>query len=136
MKVSKTTIAAISILFLLTFLYGCNRAQTVNREYAPEGQVKSTADSPYIKVYVTKAGAITLNGNAATLDEAGKAFAALAQEKGVVLYSREAPSEFEPHPNATKVIDLAIKNRLPIRLCMDKNCLDALDENGKLLVGN
>ena len=77
-----------------------------------------TADSPYVKVYVTKSGEIILDGKTATIDELEASLAALAERHGVVLYTREAPEEKEPHPTARKVLDVVVKNRLPIRLCL------------------
>jgi len=38
------------------------------------------------------------DGKTVTLDELDRALGALAQKHGVVLYSREAPQENEPHP--------------------------------------
>jgi hypothetical protein len=87
-----------------------------------------------VKIYISKTGEVTLDGKAATLDEVGSAFSALAKKNGVVLYTRDSPGLLEPHPNANKVIDLVIQNRLPIRLCKNKDFSDAFGPDGKLLV--
>jgi hypothetical protein len=92
------------------------------------------ADSPYVKVYISKAGEITVDGKAATIDEVERSFSDLAKKSGVVLYTRESPEEPGPHPNASKVIALVAQNRLPIRLCIKKDFSDALGPDGKLLV--
>jgi hypothetical protein len=154
MKLPTTEVATIFSLTLLTFLCGCKQTRTINSQStgsnvmvegsqanvgsSSEGIDKSKLsmpDSPYIRVYINKSGVIALDGKAATFDEAGKAFAVLAKRKGVVLYARESPEE-EPHPNAVKVLNLVIQNKLPVRLCMTMDCSDAIDANGKLIVGN
>lgn len=115
-------IKLVSIL-LLIFIIGCRSTSK-----AP------AADSTYAKVYVGKTGEITMNGKAATIDEVGGAFSDLAKKNGVVLYTRDSPEMFETHPIANKIMDLAVQNRLPIRLCMKKDFSDAIGPDGKLLV--
>lgn len=147
-------VAAGLILSLALFLGGCGRTETVNSQAGGttvvnndrSGTVKQTAreadnsrsltpDTPYVKVYVNKSGVITLDGKAVTLDEVGSAFTALAGKNGIVLYSRESPEEADPHPNALKVIDLVIQNSLSLRMCINKDCSDALDSQGKHRIG-
>lgn len=100
-----------------------------------------TADSPYLMVYIKESGEITLDGKEAALDLVEMAFSALAQKNGVILYARDvmlhtrgSVAEYEPHPNALKIIDLAAQCRLPVRLCNDKDFLDAIGPDGKLRV--
>ena len=57
--------------------------------------------------------------------------AALAQNKGVVLYGRDAAEE-EPHPNAMQVIQLVVANRLPIRMSTKSDFSDAVGLDGRL----
>lgn len=105
---------------------------------SPEGEhtyIMPTADSPYIKVYVTNSGEITLDGKVSTLEETGSAFSALAQSNGVVVYTRDAPDRYGPHPNATKVLNLVIEHRLNARICSNKDFSDAIGPDGKLLLG-
>jgi hypothetical protein len=85
-----------------------------------------------MKVFIRKSGEVTLDGKQVTLDEVKTAFASLAQRKGLVLYARESPAEYEPHPNAMQVINLVTERGLPIRLCLKSDCSDAFDANGKL----
>jgi biopolymer transport protein ExbD len=124
-------IAFIVALIVLSILVaGCRRSQQ-------SGMDKSklpSPEAPYVKVYVNKSGEITLDSKAATIADVESAFASLSQKKGVVLYARESPSEAEPHPNAMRVIQLVTQNRLPVRLCTNKDCSDALDANGKIKV--
>ena len=95
-----------------------------------------TADAPYAKVYVSKSGQVTLDGKTVTLEDLDRALGALAQKHGVVLYSREAPQENEPHPVFKNVLDIVIKNKLPVRLCVNIDCSDALTADGKLRIEN
>jgi biopolymer transport protein ExbD len=148
------SVAAGLVLLLVLVPGGCGRTETANSQAGGttvvndnrrSGEVKQNAqeadksrlptpDSPYVKVYVSKSGVITLDGKTVALDELGSAFAALAGKHGIVLYSRESPEEAEPHSNALKVVDLVIQNNLPVRLCVNKDCSDALDPQGKLLI--
>ncbi|HEV8367545.1 MAG TPA: hypothetical protein VGQ39_06290 [Pyrinomonadaceae bacterium] len=126
MKRSITT-AFIGTIALVAFFAACSHSPASN-------QVKSSATvpQPYVKVFVSKSGEINLDGKTATLDEVGKTFAALAPKKGIVLYARESPEQYEPHPNAMRVIELLTQNSLPIRLCANPDCSDALDTTGNL----
>ena len=116
---------------LCIFLAGCHQSQgsKIDKSKMP------TADSPYIKVFVTKSGEITLDGKPTDLEGLKPAFASLAQKKGLVLYARENPEAAHPHPNAMEVIKLVIENKLPVRLCKTNDCSDALDANGKVKMG-
>lgn len=95
-----------------------------------------TANSPYVKVFVRKSGEIILNGELISIDALNNELASLAQQNGVVLYTRESPEEPEPPAIAKSVIDLVIKNHLPIRLCMYDDFSDAVDADGKLRIEN
>ncbi|HEX6733005.1 MAG TPA: hypothetical protein VF074_23490 [Pyrinomonadaceae bacterium] len=127
MKSSITILSSLELLLLILFA-GCSRSPDSN----PDELKALTNDAPYAKVFVSKSGEITLDGKVASLDEVGTAFASLVQKKGVVLYARESPEQYEPHPNAMRVIELVTRNSLPIRLCRMKDCSDELDGNGKL----
>jgi biopolymer transport protein ExbD len=128
MKPLATIAAILVVILLLIFFVSCGRSQTSNIDKSR----LPNPDSPYVKVFVSKSGEITLDGKLASMDEVRAAFASLAQKRGVVLYAREAPEEEKPHPNAMQVISLVTQNRLPVRLCVNKDCSDALDANGKL----
>jgi hypothetical protein len=120
------------VILLLVFFGGCRRSQISNIERSKQ----PPADSPYVKVVVSKSGEITLDGKPASIGEVSDAFASLAQKKGVVLYARESPEEGQPHPNAIRIIKLVTDNKLPVRLCKNTDCSDALDANGKLKVND
>jgi hypothetical protein len=89
------------------------------------------ADSPYVKIWVSKAGDIEVDGTPTELSAVGPALATLAQKKGVVLYGRDAAGE-EPHPKAMEVIKMVVANRLPIRMCRSRDFSDAVRPDGKL----
>jgi biopolymer transport protein ExbD len=127
----RTRIIFALVIAAVAILAGCHRENSsVDKSKMP------TADSPYQKVYVTKAGEVTLDGKNVTLDELDRSLAALAQNHGVVLYSREAAQEQEPHPIFKQVLDIVIKNKLPVRLCVNSDCSDALTSDGKLRMAN
>ena len=92
-----------------------------------------TPDSPYVKVFVSGSGEVMFDGKITSIDALKDAFVALAQRNGVVLYSREAPDSELPEI-AKIVINLVASNRLPIRLCTNKDFSDAIDSNGKLRI--
>lgn len=131
MKYLISIASVLVVILFLIFIIGYRRNPTSNMDKSKI----PTPDTPYIKVYISKSGEITLDDKATTLEDVGVAFAALAQKNGVVLYTRESPED-EPHPIAKEVTDLVIQNRLPIQMCRNRDCSDALESNGKLRIGN
>lgn len=93
-----------------------------------------TADSPYLRIFVSKAGAISLDGKGSTLKDVAAAFDDLARNQGVVIYSREAPEEYEGHPNGVEVIRLLAERSLPVRFSTRADFSDAVGSDGKLKV--
>jgi hypothetical protein len=113
-----------SIIFsLLIIIAGCRSTS----------KPPAATDSPYVKVYISKTGEVIMDGKTVTIDEVGRTFSDLASKNGVVLYTRDSAEMFESHPIANKVMDLVVQNRLPIRLCMNKDFSDAIGPDGKLL---
>jgi biopolymer transport protein ExbD len=96
-----------------------------------EGAMPSL-DSPYVKIWVSKTGEVTVDGQPAEVSTIGATLAKLAQKKGVVLYGREAAGE-QPHPKAMEVMNLVIGKRLPIRMSTKPDFSDAVGPDGKLL---
>jgi hypothetical protein len=90
-SLASTPTLVVSILLFIVFA-GCSRSQTANIR---ESMV--SPERPYVKVFVSKSGQIILDGRLATIDEVGTAFKSLSQKKGVVVYARESPEEYEPH---------------------------------------
>lgn len=89
-------------------------------------------DTPFVKIFVTKSGTVTLNGREETLDGVGTALDGLKAKGGVALYSREAPEEYEPHPIALKILDMIMQRGVTVRLCQRTDCSDAIGSDGKL----
>jgi len=137
---SLITATSILVVMLLSVPFvGCRRSQPSgqggNNGHVPEDIDKSkipTPDSPYLKIYVSKSGAVLLDGTPTAMGGVRDALAALSRKNGVVLYYRESPEEPEPHPVAKDVINLVIQNRLPIRVCRNSDFSDAVLPNGKL----
>ena len=126
----------VKLIFMLVIPLLMSFAGCKNQNSAVDKSKMPTADAPYAKVYVSKSGQVTLDGKTVTLDELDRALGALAQKHGVVLYSREAPQENEPHPVFKNVLDIVVKNKLPVRLCVKSDCSDALTPDGKLRIDN
>ena len=82
-----------------------------------------------IKITVTAAGDITADGQPVTLEQLAAKLADLKQAGGAVLYHRENPAS-EPHPNAMKVIELVVNNKLPIKLSAKPDFSDSVDDKG------
>ena len=92
-------------LGIATSLTGCKKEPALN------------PPTKTLKIMVSASGDITVERQAATLDQVSAKLAELKKSGGAVLYYRENP-EGEPHPNAVKVMQLVIDNQLPIRLCV------------------
>ena len=60
-------------------------------------------------------GSMTADGSPATLDALSATLNDLAANKGVAWYYREAGHE-DPHPDAIKLLNVVVENRIPIRL--------------------
>jgi len=96
----------------------------------PAPREDPAADGPIVKIWITKAGVIELNGKPTKLDAVGKALDDLAKQKGKVYYGRDDP-EAEGHPIGSKVLQLAMDRRLPIRLSTRKDFSDYVGEDGE-----
>jgi hypothetical protein len=64
-----------------------------------------------------------------TPEQLAAKFAELKQAGGVVWYHRENAAG-EPHPNAMKVIQLVVENKLPVKLSAKPDFSDAVDDKG------
>src|SRR5262245_5215177 len=76
-----------------------------------------TPDTLYVRLFITKEGVLSMNGKESSFGELSTALDDMVSKHGVVLYSRDAPQEFAPHPSAKAVIDAVIQRKLPIRFC-------------------
>ena len=131
----------LAVVLVATLAGGCDRraGRSAAVDRGDDGKAAPkfvmTADTPYVTVFVTTLGGIEVNGKPAELQAVAGAFAGLARQGGVVLYSRESPDR-EPHENGMKVMELAVQNRLPIRLCKSRDFSDAVGADGKLKMGD
>jgi len=73
-------------------------------------------DTKVLKLKVTQAGEIYLDGQPRTLDEAFAELEHLKRVRGAVLYYREDGPQHQPHPNGLKVIHKIEELRLPVGL--------------------
>jgi hypothetical protein len=85
--------------------------------------------SKILKVKVTASGDITADGQPITLEQLAAKLSELKKAGGGVWYYRENARD-EPHPNAVKVIELVIHNKLPVRLSAKSDFADAVDDKG------
>jgi hypothetical protein len=123
-------------LFLGIFAVGaslvsCRERSSQEQSTAPRAE--DWRDSPIAKVWVSKSGVVELNGKQVTLEAVSASLTDLAKRRGVVVYGRESPQE-EPHPNGMKVMELAMANRLPIRMSTKRDFSDAIGPDGKIMV--
>ena len=120
-------IVLLTILSVTIALAACRPAerQGTNEPAGP------SRDTPYVKIWVSMAGTVELDGKVVELAVVESTLATLAKQKGVVLYGRDAAGE-EPHPNGMKVIQMVIANSLPIRMSTKPDFSDAVAADGKL----
>ena len=118
-------IAILAILSVVVALAACRGRQGTNPSAGPP------LNSPHVKIWVSKDGTVHLDGTPTELPVLESTLAALAKQKGVVLYGRDGASE-EPHPNGMKVIQMVVANRLPIRMSTNPDFSDAVGPDGKL----
>jgi hypothetical protein len=99
------------------------------------GPALPTADTPYARVVLTKAGVLSVDGKESSLPEVAAALEALASKKGIVLYAQDAPSEAEPPAAATALMDLVREKKLFLRVCRSADFSEDIGPDGKLRVG-
>jgi hypothetical protein len=102
---------------------------------APPMPTPPTASTPYLRIVLTKAGALSVNGKESSLPEIATALDDLAAKQGLVLYAREAPAEGEPPAAAKAMMDLVLQKKLPIRVCRSADFSEDVGADGKLKVG-
>ena len=88
-----------------------------------------SATGPVLKVSVLSSGSLLLDGAATDLDRLAAALESAKSQNGSVFYYREAASA-EPPVEAKAVLDLVIKNKLPISLSSKPDFSDHVDANG------
>lgn len=122
-------LVALVVLSLGALTTGCRRE--TGQEAPSSSPGLPAPDAPSARIWVTKDGAIELDGKSVSLDLLEARLTDLAEHEGVVLYGRDAPEE-DPHPNGMKVIQLVVQKRLPIRMSTKRDFSDAVRPDGKV----
>ncbi len=82
-----------------------------------------------LKVAVFVDGKTTADGEPVDLDVLARKMEIAKKVNATVLYYREA-SDKEPHPNAIKVMELVVQNKLPISLSTKADYSDVVGPDG------
>ena len=106
-------------LSILIFLVSSITFANENPMVKLKNQECSTQNS--IRVSISVKGDITVNGKSSSLDNFKIELDRNDKSVKEVCYNRESPEQFEPHPNALKILDLVIAKELPISMYWDKN---------------
>lgn len=109
--------SAVSMLMII----GCasnDNAKPVDSKDSAAPPASGPVDTVAIKVFVSKDGKVTADGNLVSLVDLDSSFSQLKQKNGVVYYSREV-IQGEPPESSMKVIELVVKYSLPIRMYTD-----------------
>jgi hypothetical protein len=119
------------IIGLVAGLAGC-RERSPDETPATAPPTAPALDPPSARIWISRTGDIELNGKLVELGAVGAELDELAKRNGVVLYGRDAPDE-EPHANGMKVIELVVRNRLPIRMSTRRDFSDATGPDAQLV---
>lgn len=124
----RTLIACIG--FLLIAMCGCEKTtetQSADASNAQSGQGQSIR---HIKVQVSAAGDIRVDGTPTSIEQLEARIAKLSSEDiGALWYYREEPLK-DPHPNAIRVINMAAQHGLSISMSSKPDFSDYIDEEG------
>ena len=112
---------------LLCLAVGCQRAESPAGD--PAAPAAAAPVSPIIKISALANGEILLDGQPCSLDDLAGRLAEAQKINAEVYYFREAADQ-EPHPNAMKVVQLIVENRLPVSLSTRPDFSDYVDANG------
>ncbi len=82
-----------------------------------------------LKISVLASGAVLLDGNPIDLDQLDAKLQAAKENQGAVYYYREAAAN-EPPPQGMAVLQLVVKNKLPISLSSKPDFSDWVDAKG------
>jgi len=114
------------ILLVIALTFGCNGKNTEEKTDVSE----MTHSEKSLKVYVSAKGEITADGEKMTIDELDHKFLQLSKDSGIVLYSRANGQEDGPF-ESTQVIELVMKNGLPIKFYTDSTFTQTADIGGQ-----
>lgn len=85
---------------------------------------------PVLKIAVMSDGSISVDGHSSTIELVRESLKGLAEKKGSVLYYREG-GEGDASPQAIKIIEAIVENRLPVRLSSKPDYSDVVGPDGK-----
>jgi hypothetical protein len=101
---------------------------------APALNEEILLDEAILKITVQSSGAVLLGGRPTTLAALEKRLKAFKAANGSIWYYRENPAGRAP-PEATTVMGLIIKYRLPVRFSTKPDFSDYVDDKGVPLPG-
>lgn len=119
-----TRLRMLAIILMTVALSACGG----DDQPAPPGSV-------VLKVSVSATGEIAADGKHISLEKLSEKMAALKQKGGAVFFHRENTSTGQ-HPNATKVIELVVQHKLPIRMSAKADFSDAAAAQSQPVKGN
>jgi hypothetical protein len=90
----------------------------------PPGYQLPDEPGPILKIAVTRAGEVTLDGQSATPEQVAIRLEELDSKRGSVWYYRESGKE-EPHENAADIMKNIAERNLPVRLSTKPDYSDA-----------
>ncbi len=132
----RSFISTFALLFVCCSSIGCQKTEPTEQGAAASASASVSAAAPqaddgsHLKLWVTKSGAIEMNGKETTFDALSAELEKAAKRGGVtVLYGRDNP-EAEPHPNSMKAIQQVMKNGLSLRMSTKRDYSDAVGPNG------
>jgi hypothetical protein len=105
-------------------LLGCSQTDSTSspKKVAVQKQSK-------LEVKALADGTISVNGTGVDLHQLAQQFLLLKEAGGIVWYYRES-AEAEPHPNAMRVMELVVKNKLPITFYTKPDFSDVVGPDG------
>jgi hypothetical protein len=124
----KKTFATFAVLAVTLNLPACHTrveqsAAAASASTASAAPAGLNPDAPSLKVWVSNAGVVELDGKPIGLEALAPILADLGKRKGVVLYGRDNP-QGGPPPNGMKVIQMVIDNKLAIRMSLKRDFSD------------
>jgi hypothetical protein len=123
-------VIVLAVLCCGAYLTACRSCSEENTSSATTSSPVPPPDAPSLKIWISKTGAVEINGKEVDMDAVGPMLAELAPRKGEVFYGRDAPEE-DPHPNGMKVLQMVMATGLPVRMSTKRDFSDAVRLDGK-----
>jgi biopolymer transport protein ExbD len=106
-------------LALAAFMTSCKRGPEPSPPGAAAPTVAPASGSAQIKVWISKAGVIDLDGRIVELPELTAALDELAKHKGTVVFGQDVPDQ-APHPNVIKALALIAERDVTFRSALNR----------------